>query len=125
VAIHAVVIAVVNVRKLRVPVGTHLQNVAPLGGGSLLYKSYSIRLTQTLYERTDVRDEAAITVNGRRLSHEELEIMRMAVETLVIVMGQNIEQYDEGVTGTLTPPYLSALVSVQRFLEIGPAATVQ
>jgi hypothetical protein len=72
-----------------------------------------------------VRDEAAIIVNGQRLTDEEFEIMRMAVETLVTVMAQRIAEHDEGVARVLTPPYLSALISIRRLLAVGPAATVQ
>jgi hypothetical protein len=65
-------------------------------------------------------DEAAITINGTHLSEEESAIMRMAVEAFTIVMAQGIEERDQGVVGALTEPYVSALVSVQRLLDIGP-----
>jgi hypothetical protein len=50
-------------------------------------------------------DEAAITINGRRLTDEESAIMRMAVETFTVVMAQGVEEKDEGVTDALTEPY--------------------
>jgi hypothetical protein len=70
-------------------------------------------------------DEAAITINGKRLTDDESAIMRMAVETFTIVMAQGIEERDEGVTGALTEPYLEALVAVQKLLDIGPGHRIQ
>jgi hypothetical protein len=67
-------------------------------------------------------DEASITINGQRLSDDESSIMRMAV---TIVMAQGIEEEDEGLTRSLTEPYLSALVSVQKLLDILPGHRVQ
>ena len=65
-------------------------------------------------------DEAAVTINGRRLTEDESAIMRMAVKTFTIVMAQGIEERDEGVTGALTEPYVAALVAVQKMLDIRP-----
>jgi hypothetical protein len=65
-------------------------------------------------------DEATITINGTHLSEEESAIMRMAVEAFTIVMAQGIEEQDMGVIGALTEPYVSALVAVQKLLDIRP-----
>jgi hypothetical protein len=54
------------------------------------------------------------------LSEEESAIMRMAVEAFTIVMAQGIEEQDQGVIGALTEPYVSALVEVQKLLDIRP-----
>jgi hypothetical protein len=70
-------------------------------------------------------DEAAITINGTHLSEEESAIMRMAVETFTVVMAQGIEEKDEGVTSALTEPYLEAVVSVQKLLDIRPEHRIQ
>jgi hypothetical protein len=69
--------------------------------------------------------EAAITINGTELSEEGSAIMRMAVEAFTIVMAQGIEEQDEGVKAALTEPYVEALVSGQRLLDIGPGHRIQ
>jgi hypothetical protein len=68
-------------------------------------------------------NEPSITINGTDLSEEESAVMRMAVETFTIVMAQGIEEKDEGVTRAMTEPYVKALVSVQRLLDIGPTGS--
>jgi hypothetical protein len=70
-------------------------------------------------------DEAAITINGQRLSDDEAAIIRMAVEAFTIVMAQGIEDNDEGITRALTEPYLSALAAVQTLLDIRPEHRIQ
>jgi hypothetical protein len=70
-------------------------------------------------------NEADITVNGTRLTEHESAIMRMAVEAFTIVMAQGLEEKDEGVTNALTPPYVEALVSVQKLLNIGSGSRLQ
>ena len=70
-------------------------------------------------------DEASITINGTHLSEEEAAIMRMAVEAFTIVMAQGIEEQDQGVIGALAEPYVSALVAVQKLLDIRPGVWVQ
>jgi len=69
--------------------------------------------------------EASITINGTQLTEHESAIMRMAVEAFTIVMAQGIEEQNEGVTDALTPPYVEALVAVQRLLDIGPGHRIQ
>lgn len=70
-------------------------------------------------------DDASSTVNGTQLTDYESAIMRMAVEAFTIVMAQGIEEKDQGVTDALTPPYVEALVAVQRLLDIGPGHRIQ
>jgi hypothetical protein len=70
-------------------------------------------------------DEAAITINGTHLSEEQSTIIRMAVEAFAVVMAQGIEEQDEGVMEALTEPYVQALTSVQRLLDIIPGSRVQ
>ena len=67
-----------------------------------------------------MNEETAITINGKHLTEEESAIMRMSIETFTIVMAQGIEEKDQGVERALTEPYLSALVSVQKLLDIRP-----
>jgi len=69
--------------------------------------------------------EAAITINGTDLSQEESAIMRMAVEAFTIVMAQGIEEQDKGIAAALTEPYVSALVQVQKLLDIRPEPRIQ
>jgi hypothetical protein len=45
--------------------------------------------------------EAAITINGERLSDEESHIVRMAVDTFRAVMAQGIEEKDRGVLSAI------------------------
>ena len=59
------------------------------------------------------------------------EILRESVdasatkETFTIVMAQGIEKKGKGVIGALTEPYVKALVSVQRLLDIRPEHRIQ
>jgi hypothetical protein len=69
--------------------------------------------------------EAAITINGTQLTEHESAIMRMAVEAFTIVMAQGLEERDAGITDALTPPYVEALVSVQKLLDTGAGHRMQ
>jgi hypothetical protein len=69
--------------------------------------------------------EAAITINGERLSDEESHIVRMAVDTFRAVMAQGIEEKDRGVLSAMTQPYRDALAKVQNLLDLQPKTRVQ
>jgi hypothetical protein len=60
--------------------------------------------------------EAAITINGKRLSDAEAEVVRLAVETFAVVLTEGIEAQDAGITGALNERYLKAMAGVQRLL---------
>jgi hypothetical protein len=60
--------------------------------------------------------EAAITVNGTRLTDTQAEVMRIAVETFAVVLAEGIEAKDEGITRALHERYFEAMAVVQKLL---------
>ena len=64
-----------------------------------------------------MRDEATITINGRRLTDTESETVRVAIDTLANVLAEGIEAKDEGITRAATERYLTALLRIQELLD--------
>jgi len=62
-----------------------------------------------------MQEEAAITINGTRLSDSESMTIRVAVDTLANVLAEGMEL--EGDVQELALRYAEALSSIQRLLE--------
>jgi hypothetical protein len=69
-------------------------------------------------------NEAAITINGVKLTDVESETMRVAIDTLANVLAEGIEAKDEGITRAATERYLTALLRIQELFD-GPAERKQ
>jgi hypothetical protein len=64
-----------------------------------------------------MREEAAITINGTKLTDAESETMRVAIDTLANVLAEGIEEKDEGITAALAERYIVALIGIQKLLD--------
>jgi hypothetical protein len=61
--------------------------------------------------------EAAISINGTRLSDAESEIIRVSVEAFAVILAEAIEGEDEELKRVLNERYLQAMAGVQRLLH--------
>jgi hypothetical protein len=64
-----------------------------------------------------VIQEAAITINGTRLTGTESATVRAAMDTFTFVLAQRIEAGDKEMTDAATEDYLRALTRIRGLLE--------
>lgn len=62
-----------------------------------------------------MQEEAAITINGTKLSDSESMTIRVAVDTLANVLAEGLEM--DGEAQALTERYLAALTHIQTLLD--------
>jgi hypothetical protein len=63
-----------------------------------------------------MREEAAITINGARLTDAESMTVRVAIDTLANVLAEGLE-LKKGAGTQLTDRYLESLSRIQTLLE--------
>jgi hypothetical protein len=69
-----------------------------------------------------MRDEAAITLNGTRLTDTESMVIRLALATFADILANQLGFKDDGIA--LTDQYLTDVAHVQALIE-GRASRIQ